>query len=580
MTRSTCRPRYCAHVRPVAVPASTHRAEPRPNPARRRVRRRLLAAGAAIALVGAACSDSLENPTAGTSTAAETTEADVPDTTDVPDENPTAPATTDAGSSASTTPDAAPETTDGSGGEVGVPEPPSDVEWTVLDGRVDEARVAVPLDHDDPDGEQIEIYMVRHRAEPESRIGVLFVNPGGPGFGGSFLAQQAEFIYGPDLLASFDIIGFDPRGTGLSEPNVDCVDDYDPFFGIETGPDDAAEDEALQRQAAFFAQSCIDRSGELLAHVDTIAAATDIDLIRQALGEEQVSWFGWSYGTALGAAWVTLFPETVRAAVLDGAVDPTVDRIDGLVQQSAGFDASLTTFLENCAAAPSCAFAPDGDAEGAFLELLTQLETTRIPTEDGRPDVTQGVFELAVAQALYSDSLWPQLEQALADAIDGDGAGILALYDAYYGRLPGGGYADDLEAYFAITCADDPSAGGDAGIDEAVERRADFLRSSPRIGTSAAYEVLICASFPGGTFGEVEDFEITGAGAGPVVVVGNTGDPATPFEGSRRMAETLEGGVFVEVEAEQHTAYGLNACINGAIDEYLVDLVVPEGVRC
>ena len=191
------------------------------------------------------------------------------------------------------------------------------------------------------------------------------------------------------------------------------------------------------------------------------------------------------------------------------------------------------------------------------------------------------MFELAGAQAMDSDSMWPQLAQALADAQAGDGAGILELYDAYYGRNPDGSYGDELEAYFAITCADDPSVGGAAGITEAVDVRRDFYLASPRIGTSAAYEVLICASFPSGALGDGDgDFQITGDGAGPIVVVGNTGDPATPFEGSRRMAESLEEGVFVEVEADQHTAYGLNSCIDNAIDQYLIKLTVPEGVTC
>lgn len=537
---------------------------------------------AAFGLLAAGCSDSLASPTAESSeaigTSAPPTTASAPATTEA------APATTQAAPTTepTDTTDAtdATDTTavDTGGGEA---RPDSDIAWEELQPGIDEAMVEVPLDHDDPDGEQIEIYMIRHQADPARRIGVLFVNPGGPGYGGSILAEQAEFIYGPDLLASFDIIGFDPRGTGLSEPSIDCVDDYDPFFGIETGPDDDAEDAQLQNVAAFFAQSCVNRSGDLLPFVGTASAATDIDAIRQALGEEQVSYFGWSYGTQLGATWVSMFPDTVRAAVLDGAVDPTVGRIDGLVQQAAGFDSSLSTFLADCSSDIDCAFHNDGDAEGAFADLLVQLERTDIPTAPGRPNVTQGVFELAVAQALYSDLSWPELAQALADASTGDGAGVLALYDSYYGRFPDGGYGDELEAYFAITCADDPSAGGDAGLAEAIERRDDFEAASPRIGTSAAYEVLICASFPAGSLGDGDpEVEITGDGAGPVVVVGNTGDPATPFEGSRRMADSLEEGVFVEVEANVHTAYGLNSCIDDAIDTYLVELVVPDGLRC
>ncbi|MCX6521140.1 MAG: alpha/beta hydrolase [Actinobacteria bacterium] len=533
--------------------------------------------GAAGLVTLTACSESLAIPSTGSSAAvtAEATDPTAPadsapvPTTSAPDD-----------SSDPTDPTDATDATDATappGAPVGT------IEWSELEDGVDEGLLAVPLDHGNPDGDQIELYLVRHRAtDPSARIGVLFVNPGGPGYGASDLAAQADFIYDRPLLDAFDIIGIDPRGTGLSEPAVDCVDAYDPYFGVETGPDDAAEDAALREAAVEFTAGCVERSGDLLRHLTTVDAARDMDLVRQAVGEETVSYFGWSYGTQLGAAWATLFPDTVRAAVLDGAVDPTVGRIDGLVQQAAGFDASLSSFLADCSADVTCAFHNDGDAEGAFFDLLVRVETTRIPTTAGRPELTQGVFEVGVAQAMYSDAFWPQLATALATAAAGDGGGMLALYDAYFGRLPDGTYGDELEAYFAITCADDPAPDdAAAAIDEAVARRRDFSVAAPRISTKDSYEVLICASFPEGATGPGNDgFRITGAGAGPIVVVGNTGDPATPFEGSRRMAETLEDGVFVAVEADQHTAYGLNACIDDAIDGYLVSLVVPDDLTC
>ena len=533
--------------------------------------------GAAGLLAVAGCSESLSIPSTASTETVTTPATDSTGTTDV------APGTTSAPDGSSDTTDATDPTVTDATASPSSTAPVGTIEWTELEAGVDEAVLEVPLDHDDPDGDQIELYLVRHRAtDPAARIGVLFVNPGGPGYGASDLAAQAEFIYNRPLLDTFDIIGIDPRGTGLSEPAVDCVDAYDPYFGVETGPDDDAEDAALREVAVEFTAGCVERSGALLQHLTTVDAARDMDFVRQALGEDTVSYFGWSYGTQLGATWATLFPDTVRATVLDGAVDPTVGRIDGLVQQAAGFDASLSSFLADCSADATCAFNNGGDAEGAFLDLLVAVETTRIPTTAGRPDLTQGVFEVGVAQAMYADTFWPQLAEALASAAAGNGAGMLALYDAYFGRLPDGTYGDELEAYFAITCADDPVADdAAAAIDEAVERRADFYVASPRIGTTAAYELLICASFPQGATGAGDDgFEITGAGAGPIVGVGNTGDPATPFEGSRTMAETLEEGVFVEVEADQHTAYGLNACIDGAIDDYLISLVVPDGVSC
>ncbi|MGH9269644.1 MAG: alpha/beta hydrolase, partial [Ilumatobacteraceae bacterium] len=253
-----------------------------------------------------------------------------------------------------------------------------------------------------------------------------------------------------------------------------------------------------------------------------------------------------------------------------GAIDPTTGRVQGLIAQAGGFERTLGLFLADCTADPTCPFNNGGDAEGAFNALLASLEQNPIPTAPGRPALVDGVFELGVAQALYAEAQWPELASALAAAQRGDGSEILALYDQYYGRGPDGTYANDLEAYFAITCADDPAVGG---LEAALAERAQFAAAS-RIGFTQAYELVVCASLPTPA---VQAFQITGAGAGPIMVVGNTGDPATPYEGSRAMADTLDEGFFVSVEANSHTAYGLNACIDTAIEDYLVDVVVPVG---
>ena len=224
------------------------------------------------------------------------------------------------------------------------------IDWTTCGTGLDCGRLAVPIDHDRPDAGTIELSLVRHRAsDPDRRIGSLLVNPGGPGFGGSVLAAQAEFVYGPELLGAFDIIGWDPRGTGASSPAVDCVDEIDPYFGLDSSPDDEAERRAIEDAADRFTAGCVRRSGEVLPFVSTTASARDIDLIRRALGEDTISYFGFSYGSELGAAWVTLFPDTVRAAVLDGAADPTVGYLEQNLQQAAGFEAAFDTFLADCA---------------------------------------------------------------------------------------------------------------------------------------------------------------------------------------------------------------------------------------
>jgi pimeloyl-ACP methyl ester carboxylesterase len=431
----------------------------------------------------AACSDDANSVTVGEAIPAEG-EATSPETVaEVPEPEETSPPVTEP---EETTTTAEPTTTT-------IPDPTAEAfGWSEIGPGIEEGRLTVPIDYDDPSVGEAQIYVVRRRAtDPENRIGALLVNPGGPGAGGTVLAEFADQIYGEDLLARFDIVGFDPRGTGLSEPTIDCTDDLDPYFGIETGPDTPEEDAALQAAAKEFADGCLERTGDLLAHVSTVDAATDMDSIRQALGEETISYFGWSYGTALGATWATLFPDTVRAAVLDGAINPTTGRVEGLVDQAAGFDSTLSTYLAACAADPTCEFNSGGDTIGAFAAVLAQVEAGELTSAPDRPAITQGIFELGVAQALYSEEAWPALNAALAAAAnDNDGTGLLALYDGYYGRAEDGTYSNDLEAYFAITCADDPDTGG---IDGAVDARGDFAAASPRISTASAYEVLICA---------------------------------------------------------------------------------------
>lgn len=471
------------------------------------------------------------------------------------------PATTDSSTTPSTTGSATDPIADAFGWEAIDPASPDQVEKGILE---------VPLDYDEPSGDVVELYVARHRAtDPGNRIGVLLVNPGGPGAGGSVLAEFAAAIYDEILVERFDIIGWDPRGTGLSTPPIDCVDDYDPYFALDSNPESAEEEADFVAALDEFATGCDERSGDLLDHVNTVDAARDMDSIRAALGEDQITYFGWSYGTQLGATWATLFPETVRGAVLDGAVDPTTGRAQGLLDQAAGFESTFQTFLADCASKPTCPLGSGRDPGAEVIDLLARIETETIPTVEGRPDLTSGIAEFGIGNALYSEQSWPALAQALADAGNGDGAGLLAQYDDYMLRFEDGTYSNDLEAYYVITCADDPDTGG---IVAAVDARATFRATAPLIGSTTAAELAICALLPDFP---APDFRITGAGAGPIMVVGNTGDPATPFEGSRNMAATLEDGFFITVQADSHTAYGLNDCIDTAIDGYLVELTIP-----
>lgn len=451
-----------------------------------------------------------------------------------------------------------------------VDEPDSRIEWQEIGEQLEQAVLEVPVDYDEPDGQQFQLILVRRLANDQAdKIGSLLINPGGPGAGGAEFAAGAEFIFDEQLLDRFDIVGWDPRGTGYSEPAIDCIDDYDEYYaGFDITPDDDTERQQIIDVARDFQEQCASKNADILQHVGTNDSARDMDSIRRALGEETISYFGFSYGSELGATWATLFPDTVRAAVLDGAADPTVGLVEGSLQQVAGFEGALTTYLADCSADAECAFRNGGDAEGAFDELMLSLDETPIPSEGDRPDVTRGVALQAVAKAMYSDDLWPQLSDALAAAQDGDGLPLIEIWDSYYDRNPDGTWPDFLEAFQTIVCMDDAER---PTVEEEDATADEFIAVAPRFapGTTGSYT---CTFYPDA---ESPRVDITAAGAGPILVIGTTGDPATPLASTRVMASTLEDGRLVVVSADKHTGYRETECGDEIIHRYLIDLQIP-----
>ncbi|HUF99903.1 MAG TPA: alpha/beta hydrolase [Ilumatobacter sp.] len=524
-----------------------------------RVVNRVVISGVIACLIVTACSDD-DNPSAESTAAAVTT--DIADAA-------ASPATTDEPSE-STAAQTAPDTT--------VPGPalpfdPGPIEWEEFDGDVDVATVTVPVDYSDHDGDTFDLFLARSAAlDPDNRIGSLLVNPGGPGYGGSDFAFFAAQIFPRSLRERFDIVGWDPRGTGESDPPIDCIDDYDPYFtDIDTTVETPAEAERLVDVAEEFAALCVEQNDTIYNFVGTNNSARDIDSIRQALGEDTITYFGFSYGSELGATWATLFPDTVRAAVLDGAADPNADSLESTLQQLGGFQAALETFLASCDDSNACAFAPDGDATDAYTALMEDLDETPVPGAPGRPMVNRDVATGAVIQAMYSDTYWPALERSLADAQSGDGGGLLALFDNYYERQPDGTYGNELEAFQTISCADTADR---PTVAETDAENVAFHEAAPLLVPEGAVGGYFCNFFPAARDPRVD---VTGAGAGPIVVIGTTGDPATPLSSTEAMASTLEDGRLVIVEADQHTGYGVNQCVVELVDRYLIELEAPEG---
>jgi pimeloyl-ACP methyl ester carboxylesterase len=445
--------------------------------------------------------------------------------------------------------------------------------WTACDGstnpEVECGNIEVPFDYADPEQGSFVLYVKKHNAaSPADRIGSMMVNPGGPGFGGSSLADDAQYYFSQDLIDHFDIIAWDPRGTGESTPAINCVDTFDEYFGLDSPPETPEEKQALIDASQAFNDKCAENSGTILPYISTQASAQDINSLRLALGEEKVSYFGFSYGSELGTTWATMFPETVRAIVVDGAVDPNASSTEEGMNQAKGFEGQLATFLKQCSEKTTCAFHNGGKAEAAFDQLVLDIDATPLEVSKDRTPVTQGVLFTAVAQAMYSDYYWPQLSEALSEAQNGDGKGILQLYDDYYQRKDDGTYGNELEAFLAISCLDDPGASSVEDVDSHIE---DFIAAAPRLGGNFAYGYS-CALWP---VKQASKVTITGKGAGPIVVVGTTGDPATPLDSTRKMALGLEQGILIVVDANQHTGYGANSCVVKAVDDYLIKLTVP-----
>lgn len=444
-------------------------------------------------------------------------------------------------------------------------DPPA-LEWVACGTNLSCATLVVPFDYESPDLGTFELPVKRYRSPQQTdRIGSLVVNPGGPGSGGTYLAESAETTYSDELRSHFDIVGWDPRGTGGSNPAVDCLDDLDDYFALDPSPDDETETRALLDGAHAFADACSARSAEVLPYVSTADSARDIDSLRRALGEETITYFGFSYGSELGATWTSLFPDTVRAAVLDAAVDPSLSYVDALVDQAASFESILDRFFDHCNTS-RCVFMRDGEsAEVAFDRIASTIDRRPLPTHDGRVLAGPGVFQTAVALAMYGEGWWGSLAEALSAADAGDGGPLLDLYDMYFGEhIDERTVGNDIEAYFAVSCLDRPEEFDDSDVND---RRTDLDRVAPRIGDGWFQEMLICANWS--VPARPREPVTTSAGT-RVLVVGSTGDAATPLAGTRAMAQALRDSYLLVVDANDHTSYGGSDCATALIDEFLL----------
>ena len=449
------------------------------------------------------------------------------------------------------------------------------LDWTDCNDGMQCTTVTAPLNWDDPASGDVELALVRHPATGE-RIGSLLVNPGGPGASGyDFVRDSVDYATDAALQERFDVVGFDPRGVGRSTP-VACygpaeMDEY--LYGL-TDADRGTDAWILEQEASAtgFAAACAEQTGALLGEVDTESAARDLDLLRAVLGDTQLNYLGFSYGTFLGATYAELYPDKVGRLVLDGALDPASSNFEVTATQAQGFESALRAYLTDCLAGPECPF--DGtvdDAMATIRALLDSVDANPIAVADGR-QLGGNALLTAIIYPLYQATAWDYLSDMFDTVMQGSAEGAMQFADAYNGRSADGTYADNsTEAFMAVNCVDyayndDPAAMRD--------QAAQIDAMAPTIGAYMSYGDISCANWPHTVTGERE--QINAAGAAPILVVGTTNDPATPYVWAESLAEQLDSGQLVTYEGEGHTAYNKsNSCVNDAVDDYLIDGTVP-----
>lgn len=453
------------------------------------------------------------------------------------------------------------------------------VSWSSCSGGFQCATVTAPMDWSDPAKASIKLALIRHQATGH-RIGSLLVNPGGPGASGvEFVRDSLDYAVDPTLEQNFDVVGFDPRGVGDSSA-VSCYSNPDDLthYLYDIAPGERGSDQwiaEVEKSNADFGQACLKYTGPLLQYVDNVSAARDLDLLRAVLGDSQLYYLGYSYGTLLGATYADLYPGKVGRLVLDGALDPASASYDVTKVQAVGFENNLKAYLADCLKQSDCPFAGDtvDEAEQSIAGLQEKLETSPLTGSDGRK-LGGGTMDTAIVLPLYSQDNWPYLTQLFQSVAKGQADLALRLADSYNSRNDDGTYSDNtMEAFIAYNCLDYPATSDDP--DEMRQQEAELAQLAPVFGPYMAFGGASCGKYwPFQT--DIQPAPVHADGAAPIIVVGTTNDPATPYQWAQNLASELSSGHLVTYHGNGHTAYNKgNSCVDDTVDNYLVKGTVP-----
>ena len=458
------------------------------------------------------------------------------------------------------------------------------LDWSTCYDNFECTDLRVPIDYADLKVGTFKISVLRYKARyQKNRIGSLIVNPGGPGGSGVDYAYNAEFIFDPEVLDRFDIVGFDPRGVDRSAP-IKCLNDAeaDASYAADAKPDNEAELTAAMADAKDFIDKC-QSANKYLSHYSTAEAARDMDILRAALGDKKLNYLGKSYGTYLGTLYAQFFPDKVGRMILDGAVDPNISILEQNITQAKGFDNALGSFITDCAKEDDCPLSKDKqEAINQIISIFTSSATNPLPRKrkvknDDRT-ATESLIVLGTASALYDDvDGWPKLRTAIREGLRGYGDTYLDLADQYTERTPDGKFASNtLDSGAIIDCLDWTDA---RTIEETKADAKRFDVAAPIFGPYLAYTNIACKYLTPPTKDKFtrSTNKITSINTAPVIVIGTTGDPATPYEWAVGLSKIFTSSKLITLNADGHTGQGRgSACVDDAVDAYLLEGKSPK----